>query len=349
MIILLTIGEHLGNIENTPMVKGGLLDGVAEILTEFSYDAEAFYRQFYLKATIESETNKLISFELFVEIIEKLITLTSIKHPVLKMAQIQAQPKKSFYFDLILSAPNIEVALQIARRFRHTYSEVTYWDWSIEEKFVVIQRRSFVPLRINDREHCLYSTAVVYLLLKSVMGLQSQFKRISLVQPKEKQAHELEQFFNCPISYSQDFDGFILTIDAFYKPNKNFNPKRYETLLKKLLNHPVVFPKNQQFSTSVKSLILQTLSTEFCTLIAIANIMKMHPRAIQKALAKEKLTFKLLVNEVRMNIAKRLLIQKDVHLIQISLMLGYSEASAFSRAFHANENCCPRVWRNNNI
>lgn len=349
MIILSTVSKHLDNIENTPMVKGGLLEGVAEILTESSFDASEFYRQFHLTPCIEGDTNKLISFELFVEIIEKLITLTSIRHPVLKMAQIQAQPKNNFYFDLILSAPNVEVALQIARRFRYTYSEVTYWDWSIEESYVVIQRRSFVPLGINDREHCLYTLAVVYLLLKSVMGEQSQFKRISLIQPKEKQVHELEKFFNCPISYSQDFDGYILSINALYKPNKNFNPKRYESLLKNLLNHPIVFPQNQQFSTSVKSLILQILSTGFCNLNAIADIMKMHPRAIQKALAKEKLTFKMLVNEVRMNIAKRLLIQKDVPLTQISLMLGYSEASAFSRAFHANENCSPRAWRNNNI
>ncbi|NQZ27895.1 MAG: hypothetical protein HRT55_16440 [Colwellia sp.] len=34
-----------------------------------------------------------------------------------------------------------------------------------------------------------------------------------------------------------------------------------------------------------------------------------------------------------MNVAKRLLVPKDVPLRQISLMLAYSEASAFSRAF----------------
>lgn len=349
MIILLTWSYSLENVTKAPMVKGTVLEGISEVLTESGFDAGNFYRQFNLKPAIENSAGKLIPFAVFVEMIEQLTQLTSIQHPSLKMAKAQAQLKKNFYFDLILSAPNIEVALQIARQFRYTYSEVTYWDWSIEKNYVVIQRRSFAPLGVNDREHCLYSIAVVYLLLKSVMGKQSQFKRISLVQPKQKQVKELERFFTCPISYSQDFDGYILTVNALYKPNKNFNPKRYETLLKTLLNQPVIFPQNKKFSTHIKRLVLQTLSTGLCTLNATANIMKMHPRAIQKALAKEKLTFKSLVNEVRMNIAKRLLIQKDVPLTQISLMLGYSEASAFSRAFQIKENCCPRAWRNKSI
>jgi AraC-like DNA-binding protein len=46
-----------------------------------------------------------------------------------------------------------------------------------------------------------------------------------------------------------------------------------------------------------------------------------------------------------MNGAKRLLIQRDIPLTQISLMLGYSEASAFSRAFKAIYKCSPRAWQ----
>jgi AraC-like DNA-binding protein len=331
------------------MVKGNVLEGIGEILTASGFIADDFYQQFQLQATIESETESLITFEKFVAMLDKLASLTSMRHPILKMAKIQAQRGKNFYFDLILSAPNIEVALQIAKRFRYAYSEVTYWDWLSEEDYVFIQRRSFVPSGSNDREHCLYTLAVVFLLLKGIIGEHSNFKRISLVQPKEEKSNELNKFFDCPISYSQDFDGFILDVDDLYKPNKHFQPKRYESLLRILSSHPIVFPENQKLSTLIKSLILQTLSTGLCTINVIADITKMHPRAIQKALAKENLTFKSLVNEVRMNIAKRLLVQKNVPLTQISLMLGYSEASAFSRAFQTKENCCPRVWRNKNI
>ena len=84
------------------------------------------------------------------------------------LEKIHAQAEISQYFALILTAPNIDVALHIARRFRYAQSEVTYWDCSIEEAHAVIKRCSFAPLYISDKEHCLYAIALVYLLLKSV-------------------------------------------------------------------------------------------------------------------------------------------------------------------------------------
>ena len=247
---------------------------------------------------------------------------------------------------MIKNAPNIDVALQIGKRFRYVYGEATFWHWSIENEYAFIQRQSFTPLDINDREYCFYSLAIVFLLMKSMLGSQIRFKRISLIQPQDKNTIELESFFECSISFAQDFDGFILDINDLYKPNSNFDPKRYEELLRELSTHAIVFPQNLQFSTLVKSLILQMLSTGKYTLNVIANIMNMHPRKLQNRLSKEGVSYTDILLEVRMNGAKRLLIQKDIPLTQISLMLGYSETSAFSRAFKTIYKCSPRAWRN---
>jgi AraC-like DNA-binding protein len=67
--------------------------------------------------------------------------------------------------------------------------------------------------------------------------------------------------------------------------------------------------------------------------------------AVKKRLKKEGLSFTDVVVDVRMNVAKRLLVQPDISLTQISAMLGYSEASAFSRAFFTLTKLSPRDWR----
>jgi AraC-like DNA-binding protein len=328
------------------MVKAQLLSGISQLLCQSDIDPENFYDLFGLNPSIENEPSQLIPFKMFVEILETLRQQTSFNHPSVNLAKIQLQRAPEPYFDLVKSAPNIDVALQVAKRFRYIYGEITFWHWTIESEYVLIQRQSFTPLDIRDSEFCFYSLAIVCLLAKSIVGRQLRFKRISLIQPEDENKIELETFFGCPISFSQDFDGFILDINDLFKPNNNFDPKRYEKLLKELSVHPIVFPENQQFSTLVKSLILQMLSTGKYTLNVIANIMNIHPRTIQNRLLKEGFSYAELLNEVRMNGAKRLLIQKEIPLTQISLMLGYSEASAFSRAFKTAYKCSPRTWRN---
>jgi len=177
------------------------------------------------------------------------------------------------------------------------------------------------------------------------MGEKSIFRQISLIQTEDAKRYEMDKFFGCPISFSQNFDGFILHINDFYKPNKNFNTKRYQRLLKNITQHTVIFSQNKKFSSVIKGTILQLLSTEDLSLNSVAESIKVSPRAIRKRLEKENVTFKTLVSDVRMNIAKRLLIQSDIPLIRVSEMLGYSEPSAFSRAFRSIHKCSPRAWR----
>ena len=332
---------------STHNVKSEVLSGISKVVSDSGTSINDFYGQFNLSPSIENEIDRLVPFETFAQILQKLQHLPTTTHPIFQLAKIQSQRATSPFIDLVLNSPNIEVALQIGRRFRYTFSEITYWDWSVENDYAVIQRRSFAPLTISDRAHSLYAIAVVYLMLKKIVGENFRLKRLFLVQAEDNYKAEFDKFFQCPVSFSQDFDGYILGVNTLYEPNKNFDQVRYQSLLKALANHKVIFPGNQAFSTSVKGLILQMLSTGTCTLEAVANVMEMHPRALQKRLAKEALTFKAVLHEVRMNIAKRLLVQKEVPLTQISLMLGYSEASAFSRAFHKSEKCSPKKWRQN--
>jgi AraC-like DNA-binding protein len=331
---------------DTPMVSGSVMKGLMALLKQEEVDPDKFYQKFKLCSSIEDKREHLVPFKLFVEILNELQKITSIKHPALVLSKGQMQ-KPTPYLALILSAPSIDIQLHIARRFLYTYSEVTFRDKQIDGEFVIIQKRSFVPLENIDKEHSLYALAVVYNAFKHLAGSTTIFRQISLVQPEGKNRNEIDKFFGCSVRFSQDFDGIILHVNDLYKPNKNFDAKIYENLLEQLSLHPVIFPKNQQFSSIIKSIVIQKMSTGNISLKHISASIKMHPRAIQKRLLKENLTYKVLISDVRMNIAKRLLVQPDIPLIKVSELLGYSEASAFSRAFQAQFSCSPRTWRNN--
>jgi AraC-like DNA-binding protein len=71
----------------------------------------------------------------------------------------------------------------------------------------------------------------------------------------------------------------------------------------------------------------------------------MHRRTLSRHLKGSGMGFRALANEIRFEIARQLLEDSDVSLGQIGAALGYSEASAFTRAFRRWSGQTPTSWR----
>jgi AraC-like DNA-binding protein len=82
-----------------------------------------------------------------------------------------------------------------------------------------------------------------------------------------------------------------------------------------------------------------------CTVTGIAWKFGLHPRTFSRHLAQEGTTFQKLVDEVRYEIARDLLAGSRMTLGQIAAILGFSEPSAFTRAFRRWAAQPPSGWR----
>jgi AraC-like DNA-binding protein len=75
------------------------------------------------------------------------------------------------------------------------------------------------------------------------------------------------------------------------------------------------------------------LPTGHADAATVADQLRLHPRTLQRRLAGEGVTFAALLERERQAQAARLLTQPDLQLGQVAGLLGYSEQSAFNRAF----------------
>ncbi|RKZ80269.1 MAG: AraC family transcriptional regulator, partial [Gammaproteobacteria bacterium] len=77
----------------------------------------------------------------------------------------------------------------------------------------------------------------------------------------------------------------------------------------------------------------------------IAASLFMSQRTLQRRLEENNTSFKQLVNEVRQDLADTYLNDSSLTLTEISFMLGFSEMSAFSRAFKRWSGKSPTDYR----
>ncbi len=81
------------------------------------------------------------------------------------------------------------------------------------------------------------------------------------------------------------------------------------------------------------------------TMTALAGELSLNPRTLRRRLATEGACYEGLVDEVRGALAEELLAGTDLSIEEIAARLGYSEPSAFTRAFKRWKAIAPRVYR----
>ncbi len=81
------------------------------------------------------------------------------------------------------------------------------------------------------------------------------------------------------------------------------------------------------------------------TLAELARLHHTSPRSLQRRLADQGTTFQALLDETRRHLAEAHLKEGRLDLAEIALLLGYSEQSAFTRAFRAWTGQPPAQWR----
>ncbi len=111
------------------------------------------------------------------------------------------------------------------------------------------------------------------------------------------------------------------------------NPKRDK---KNMLNR-----KGSISAARLKTIISETLKSGDATLRSAAARLGTSPRSLQRQLELQEITYSDVVDEVRYEIARTLLVNTDLGIAGVGATLGYRDPSSFSRAFMRWSGTCP--------
>ena len=161
--------------------------------------------------------------------------------------------------------------------------------------------------------------------------------------PKSVAGHEA--YFGCPVHFGADRDALLVGDEAMRTPNKlgdesisRFFDTHLEAELAKLED-------DSALDRRVLIQVSQALSGGVPAVADVAGGLGMSARTLQRRLAGRGHSYQTLVDEARRQLARRLLQETDYALAEIAFMTGFSEQSAFTRAFKRWAGQTPRSFR----
>jgi AraC-like DNA-binding protein len=183
----------------------------------------------------------------------------------------------------------------------------------------------------NDlREQIQLSLAVK--CCRAIAGTNFNPVTVVLKQSPPADTSEYFAYFRCPLEFNQDKTALVIANDRMDGKLTGSNEQLAqlnEHIVIKYLAHT---QKNDIINRS-KAAIIDSLSSGSVTEQQVAEKLHMTPRNLHRKLQKENTSFKILLNEVRQDLALQYIQDRSMTLTEISFMLGFSEVSSFSRAF----------------
>ena len=192
---------------------------------------------------------------------------------------------------------------------------------------------------INDVEVAYCSPDMEHTLAISVVRVKQNISdslSLEAVHFQHKPPPDLSNYsnlFNCPVLFNQEHCSLI-----FKKEFLDYKlPKRSAYLHKILLKHIESLIKkikpSPRFSEKVKALIERNLENDYVDAEHIAEKLFMSRHTLYRKLKAESIQFHDLVDKIREEKAYQYLENRNHNLSEIAFLLGFSELSAFSRAF----------------
>lgn len=203
-------------------------------------------------------------------------------------------------------------------------------------------------LRASTPEHDNILEAIVFISLRLWSWLTGRTLEPAAIQfdfPEPPQAAEFRRLYKGPVSYNNARNAIVFPTSWLLLPLVQ-NPLSLSKFLKDSLAHIIV--GNSQpigLPEQIRAIISKGYGNTFPDFAQVCEKLSMTPQTLRRRLKEENTSYQAIKDSIRQDAARYYLAKEELSIDEIALMMGFSEASSFHRAFKKWTDQTPAAYR----
>ena len=329
-------------------VRVAVLADFSQLVEELGGDSEAILLQHGLTDEFiqVASTDTYMPYEQAESILQAAATSTGCTHFGMLLGKKSGIKLLGTVGYLMLQAKQIDLALAIlCEYFSFHVKNAAVVEWRIEGDYASISYRIVTPMK-SVTQGVELALANLLSFFHAVHGKKWYPTAVNFTHGRPGNMRPYRHLFGPNVSFGQEENEMILKSTEL----KN-TIEMGEPALRKILERHLEYytPESQaNLSDMVIARIRQCFPLTKPTIKHVAASLNYHPRKLHRVLTQERTSFTMLLESTRSSIALEKLQHSDISIVRLALYLGYSDASAFIRAFRGWTGTTPHRWKIDN-
>jgi AraC-like DNA-binding protein len=243
------------------------------------------------------------------------------------------------------TAPTLRASCERAGRYARVLTSVATYEVHDDDDGAWMQLNRDGERTLGMRLSNEATIASIHAISQEVATDELEVLEVRLKHAGPDSTAQHEAHFGCPVHFSADRDAIKFSKASMAAPNRLGDPavvSFFDTHLEEQLEK---IDDDVSLERRVRIRISTSLSEGVPAVTSIASQLGMSGRTLQRRLSEQGRTFQQLVDDARRELAEKLLRETSYPLAEVAFLTGFSEQSAFNRAFKRWAGQTPRSYR----
>jgi AraC-like DNA-binding protein len=327
------------------MISVAAATGLLEAIAARGGDPDQILRKFEIDRSAFSEPEGFIPSSIFAGILEAAAQGTADDCFGLHLGENYNPRNIGPLVYVVLNSPTIRAGIENFERYLQVYNEAAKWFFTWEGNRGYI-RYLLTDLGINSlRQSNEHGMTIAFNMLRMMVGSHWAPKEVQFAHEAPKQTSEHLRIFHAPVSFGCKTNAIVIDRQFVEREVPAADQRLYQILKRYLDQVLSEMPREDNLLASVHRATAETMRDGDLKLARVAKQMAMSARTLQRQLKERGVDFKQLTDETRRRFAINYLKERKHTLTEVAFLLGYSEVSAFNRAFKRWTGSTPLEYR----
>ncbi|WP_444889399.1 AraC family transcriptional regulator [Microbulbifer sp. DLAB2-AA] len=342
-VVVAVTGSGDGLMSPTYEIRSGTLAGFNTLVPQLGGIPSDLLAEVGLPADCMRRPDILIPISTLIDLLNLCVRELQCNDFGLRLAEQQGLRMLGVLGKLVLKEKDLDAALSASHRYMVLHNQADHWRITERDSRLYAYRISHYEGLGVAEQYSELALGAACRLFRELAGVDIRPRQVHFCHVPVSPLQRYREYFEAEVFFAQEYDCLVFDAEVLERPLNAAS----EGLVQYFEEFTQLLIQGQRgdIASQVRTLILQTLGAQQHNLAQVAQLVDTPVRTLQRHLRAAGTSFKQLLQEARMETARWHLRSSNIDIALLSASLGYTDTSAFSKAFRTVHGNSPLQWR----